>query len=169
MVWAKGGRDPPRHRFDSPNGAYRVCYLAHEPPGCFVETFLREPDRTKGRFRILAVSELEARELSRVHLVSDLEVALLRGPGLSWRGLTASVSTTPIYSETQELSWRIHREPEAWAGIAYRSRHDNDQKALAVFDRAREGLEAEEDPVLPCLPLAIFLQDRYRFVIDFDR
>jgi hypothetical protein len=61
-LWFGPGPDePPTYRFDAPDGSYGVCYLAHEPAGAFVETFLRDPELARPGIRILAASELRER------------------------------------------------------------------------------------------------------------
>ena len=159
--------EPPRHRFDSPDGDYGVCYLAMEPAGAFVESFLRL-DVHRTDTRILAASELLNRRIVPVQLTSDLEVVSLRGPGLAWRGLTASVSSSPVYGDTQRISKAIHAESAELAGISYRSRHDNDQIAIALFDRARGALDVLNRRARSCLDLALALESDYPFAIDFD-
>lgn len=161
-------RNPPRHRYDAPDSSYGVCYLAHSPAGAFVEAFLRDPETAGSGVRILAASELETREIVRVHVIRSLKVARLRGPGLSWRGTTASISSSPLYRDSQKLSAAIHCEREEPAGIEYRCRHDNDELAVALFDRARDALKVDSTSALSCLHLAVALQDLYPFVVDPD-
>lgn len=168
-LWFGPGQGrPPRHRFDSPDGGYGVCYLAHTPAGAFVESFLRDPESEGAALRILVASELRRREIVAVRLARSLKVARLRGPGLSWRGITASVSSSPVYGESQRLSAAIHGEDDETVGIEYRCRHDDDQLAVALFDRAGSALRVDPSSALSCLPLAIALQGIYRFVVDRD-
>lgn len=167
ILWfGPGPGQTPRHRFDAPDGSYGVCYLAREPPGSFVETFLRDPQMAGPGVRILAASELAAHECVRVRVRRDLRLAQLRGSGLSWRGVTASVSATVRYAESQKLSARIHGEPSKPAGIEYRCRHDNDQIAVALFDRAKTTLEVRFDTIESCLALANRLDGVYPFAVD---
>lgn len=159
--------EPPRHRFDAPAGEYRICYLARGPRGAFVETFLRDPALAGEGDRILAAGELVAWRLSYVRVTAELTVARLRGPGLSWRDATAAVSATPRYGETRRLARRIYREEEEPAGLEYRTRHDNDEIAVALFaGRAREALRLDPESGRSCLDVARELEGDYPFVID---
>lgn len=167
VLWfGPGDHRSPRHRFDAPDGSYGVCYLAREPAGAFVETFLRDPDLGAPGTRILAYSELASYQVVRVDVHRNLRLAQLRGPGLAWRGVTASVSTTIRYRETQELSARIHEESPQPDGIEYRCRHDNDRVAVALFDRTRTALEVAFETAASCVDLAKRLEGIYPFVVD---
>lgn len=167
-LWFGPGPDePPTYRFDAPDGSYGVCYLAHEPAGAFVETFLRDPELAGPGIRILAASELRAHTSVRVDVLEPLRLARLRGRGLSWHGVTASVSSTTLYKETQALSGRIHADPSQPDGIEYRCRHDDDQVAVALFGRGGEAVAADPRTAESCLDLAVRLRGAYPFVIDW--
>jgi hypothetical protein len=168
LWFGPGAGNPSRHRFDAPDGSYGVCYLARSPAGAFVEVFLRDPEAAATGTRIIAASELGKRQIVEVHLTAPLRVARLRGPGLSWRGITASVSSATPYQETQALSARIHGEPSRPMGIEYRCRHDDDEIALALFDRARGSLRVDPASALSCLDIAVPLHRIYPFVVDHD-
>lgn len=168
LFFGPGPDSPPEHRFDAPDGSYGVCYLAHTARGAFAETFLRDPETAGRRIRILTASTLAAYEVTEVELNLPLQVARLHGPGLAWRGVTASVSSTPLYEETRELSARIHAEPPATAGIEYRCRQDDDELAVALFDRARPALRPVAGSSASCLSLARRLEGVYPFVVDGD-
>lgn len=164
------GEDP-RNRFDAPAGQFRVCYTARSPAGAFVETFLRDPDLAgHATPRILAASELRDYQISCLGVLQSLTLARLRGPGLSWRGVDAAVSSTCRYAETRELALRVYREEEPRpAGIEYRTRHDDDELAIALFDHARPGLALFPDPdrlAGTALSYAREFRDRYPYVID---
>lgn len=159
--------NPPRHRFDAPGGEYGICYLAVEPRGAFVESFLRDPNAAGTRApRILAASELQEHGLSYITVRTSLTVARLQGTGLSWRGVTASISAVPRYKETRKLALQVYREDAQPEGLQYRSRHDNDEVAVALFDRAEEALDVDEGSTRNCLAIARELQDLYPFVVD---
>lgn len=166
LWFGPGAYEPPTHRFGAPDGSYGVCYLAHEPAGAFVETFLRDPELAGSGIRILSASELAAHAWVRVDVLEPLRLARLRGRGLAWRGVTASVSSTTRYDETQALSGRIHAEPSRPDGIEYRCRHDDDRLAVALFERGGGSVAADPATAGSCLDLAVRLQGAYPFVID---
>ncbi len=61
----------------------------------------------------------------------------LYGAGLAAVGATAEVSSCPPpYEIPQELSRALHLAFPQISGIDYRSRHDNDKIADAIFDTA---------------------------------
>lgn len=129
-VWF-GPVDPamPTYRFDAPNGEYRTIYLAERLNGAFVETVLR------GAKRIVSRAFVEQREWCELRLLRDVQVLQLHGPGLHWHGQTADISTGSNYARSQEFAARMYAEHPAIDGIAYRSRHDNEEICYALFDR----------------------------------
>ncbi len=168
LWFGPGNGRPPRHRFDAPDGSYGVCYLAASYSGAFVETFMRDPRAGDGRGRLLALSALAARHCVEVELTSALTVGALRGRGLSWRGLTASVSSSPLYDDTRSISAAIHSEAAGLAGIEYRCRHDDDEIAYALFDRARPHLRVVADSAVSCVEIAFSLHGHYPFVVTAE-
>lgn len=133
-----------------------------------METFLRDPEIAGPGARILAASELRKREITRVHVRRPLTVARLRGPGLVWRGITASISSAPLYDDSRKLAAVIHSEQTTPAGIEYRCRHDDNELAVAIFDRARRALRGDPSSAFSCLDLAIVLQRDYPIAVDLD-
>lgn len=66
------------------------------------------------------------------------------GPGLARIGATAEVTHGPLpYDLPHSWSRALHEHPAAVDGIAYRSRHDDDEVCYAVFDHAQPVTEVE--------------------------
>ena len=129
---------------------------------------MRGPRAGDGKGRLLALSVLAARHCVEVELTSALTVGALRGGGLSWRGLTASVSSSPLYDDTRSISAAIHSEAAALAGIEYRCRHDDDEIAYAMFDRARPHLSVVAESAVSCVEIAFSLHGHHPFVEVHD-
>jgi hypothetical protein len=168
LWFGPGEGNPPKYRFDSPDGSYGVCYLARTPIGAFVEAFMRDPAPLDGEGRLLAFSELAARHCVEVELASPLRFGVLRGRGLSWRGLTAAISSSAIYGESRAVSAGVHAEPTNLAGIEYRCRHDDDEIAYAIFDRASSRLKVIEGSAVSCVDIADTLRGYYPFVMTAE-
>lgn len=165
LWFGPGVGNPPRYRFDAPEGEYGALYVAQSPAGAFAEVFLREPRRIT---RIITTAELEDRVMSRILVRKPLVLAKLRGPGLSWRGVTAEVSSSEEsgYQAARKVALEVFRDPRALDGIEYRSRHDDDELACVLFDRARASIELDQDLQYPCLELARDLLPRYPISIS---
>ncbi|HEX2078532.1 MAG TPA: RES family NAD+ phosphorylase [Longimicrobium sp.] len=129
---AKG--QPPRGRWDAPNGKFRVCYLAEKPSTAFAETFLREPG-----VMVLEAEDLAARSLAIVQILAPLRLVAMHGQGLHALGATAA-SCTGDYAASRAWSAALHAHPEKPDGIRYRARHDDDGFAIALFDRAENSV-----------------------------
>lgn len=137
---AKGA--PPRGRWDAPDGAFRVCYLAEHSFAAFAETFLREPATI-----LLETEDLQARALARVHIRAPLRLVTMHGPGLHAVGATAA-SCMGEYAVSRAWAAALHDHPEAPDGIRYRARHDDDGFAVALFDRAKRKVKEGESAPL---------------------
>lgn len=129
---AKG--QPPRGRWDAPNGRFRVCYLAEKPHTAFAESFLREPG-----VLVLEAEDLAARSLAIVQILAPLRLVAMHGQGLHAVGATAA-SCTGDYAVSRAWSAALHAHPEKPDGIRYRARHDDDGFAIALFDRAENSV-----------------------------
>lgn len=128
------GADP-QNRFDAPGGEFRVCYLGMSREASFAETFLRNPP-----VRLLSFQLLETRSLATIGLRRDLRLVSLHGPALARVGTTLEASSGP-YPLSRAWSLAFWAHPAAADGIQYRSRHDDSQLCVALFDRARDTLE----------------------------
>lgn len=123
-------------RLNAPDGSYGVLYTAHSRRGAFAETFLREPGRT-----LLARDLIDSRAYAIIRIRRALRTARLYGNGLAVLGATAEITHGgPPYDLPQSWSKALHDHPMALDGIAYRSRHDDNEVCVAVFDRARDDL-----------------------------
>ncbi len=130
---------PPCHRFDAPNGEYRVCYLGATLAGCFAEILLRNPP-----VEVIDLADLTARAVATIQLRRSLRLVPLSGPGLAKRGVTAEVTSRATYAEARALSsalWHHMARPD---GLHHPSRHDTDCCCIALFDRARAAVRVVE-------------------------
>lgn len=153
---------PPTHRFDAPDGEFHVCYLGLSPAASFAETFLRNPG-----YRLVDASTLATRSLTPLVTTRHLRVVRFHGPEAARIGATAEVAHARDYPLARRWSHALWSHPKAPDGILYRSRHDDDEVCLALFDRAGEVL-SEAGPPRPLLyhsELPILLR-RYRLGFD---
>jgi hypothetical protein len=125
----------PRGRWDAPDRAFRVCYLAEAAETAFAETFLRTPG-----LLLLDPADLAQRGLARILVTRDLRLASMYGAGLARAGTTAAVCSGP-YGVSRAWAAALHEHPSRLDGIRYRARHDDDGLAVAVFDRAADALD----------------------------
>ncbi len=123
------------NRFDAPDRGYGVCYLGLSLRAAFAETFLRRPGATLIDWRDLA-----ARSVTELRVTETLRPVRLYGPGLSKMGATAAVTQGP-HAITQFWSAALHTHPDDPDGVAYRARHDDDEKCLALFERTASPFE----------------------------
>lgn len=119
----------PIYRFDDPAGVYGVLYAAHQLEGAFAETHLRKPGR-----RYVDRSDLAARRWSRLHTVRSLRLLPLHGRYLAQVGATAEVTHGPADRYDLPRRWSSEARTAGFDGIEYRSRHDDDQLCLALFE-----------------------------------
>lgn len=151
----------PRSRFDAPAGEFRVCYVGLSPEAGFAETFLRNPGR-----RMVDRTLLGSRALTVLKNRRALSVVRLYGPGLARPGATAEVSHGPTYDVARAWSLAIWSHPSAPDGILYKSRHDDDELCLALFDRASNAIYHERsERVLSGVLLPRLL---WRYRVSFD-
>lgn len=152
---------PPANRFDAPGGEFRVCYTGLTPEASFAETFLRNPGR-----RLLDVSTLSTRSLSRLAITRALRVARLHGPELARLGATAEVTHGTDYGLSGRWSLALWSHRQSPDGILYTSRHDDEEPCLVLFDRHPGVLESvDAEPLLRSRLLPGFLR-RYRLGFD---
>lgn len=130
-------RRPPTHRFHDPAGEFRVCFLAESATASFAEVFLRRPP-----VRLVTRDELSGRRLTSFRVRRPLRLVMLHGGGLAQLGCTAEItSNSPPYVDPQSLSRALWAHRDRVDGITYRCRHDNDLRAIALYDRAADSLE----------------------------
>lgn len=125
---------PPAYRFDAPTGEYRVCYFGRTPEASFAETFLRQPP-----VRLISMEDLASRSLATFRLTRSLRLVSLNGPGLAQLGATAEIASGD-YPLCRAWALALWRHPSAPDGLMYRCRHDDESFAIALFDRAAEGV-----------------------------
>jgi hypothetical protein len=133
----------PIHRFDDPDGRFRVCYLATTVEVCFAETFLRNPP-----VRILSLEDLGRRSIATVEVRRELRLVPIQGPGLVRLGVTAELASGGDYGYSQLWSRALWEHPNKPDGILYRSRHDDSALCAAVFNRAKNSLAVIRDESL---------------------
>jgi len=134
---------PPVHRFDDPNGRFRVCYLGTNEEVCFAETFLRNPP-----VRILSLDDLADRFIATLEVRRELRFVPLHGPGLARLGVTAELASGSDYESSQRLSLALWEHSDKPDGILYRSRHDDSALCMAVYNRAQDGFVLARDESL---------------------
>ena len=128
------------NRFDDLRKRFGVCYLAKTIEGSFAETFVRGTGQ-----KVQGWKFVQERSFSEIVATAPLRLSSLHGPGLARVGATSAVASGP-YDVARNWSRAIHDHPAAPDGIAYRSKHDDDEICIALFDRARERVAAAGVP-----------------------
>lgn len=135
------------NRFDAPDGRFGILYLAQQIPGAFVEVFCRQ------RQRWIAETALARFHMSEFHSSRDLQLVDLAGKGLVQMGLDARICTGD-YRLAQQWADAFHEHPDQVDGVFYVSRHDPEQKLMALFDRTQPLLTVRE-----CGPFHVYMGD----------
>jgi hypothetical protein len=130
LFYGPGKGQPPRGRWDSPDGRFGVCYLAEQPFTAFAECLLRRPG-----VMALEMEDLKDRALAVIRTLREVRLVAMHGAGLHAVGATAAACTGP-YGVSRAWAAALHAHPEKPDGIRYRARHDDDGFAIALFDRA---------------------------------
>ena len=81
-------------------------------------------------------SEIKNRFLCRFK-GSTLKLVNFTGTALKRAALTGSISTETPYDRTQKWAAAAHAHKDNFDGIYYVSRHLNDERAVAIFDRVQ--------------------------------
>ncbi len=123
----------PDLRYDDPDGAFKVLYLARKLETAFGETLVRVPTVTD----VLSTDVL-VRARSEIATTSTLRLYPLDDAGISAHGLRLSDVMGDNYAATWKLSAYIHANTAA-DGIAYISRF-NGGPCIALFDRAAHAI-----------------------------
>lgn len=121
-------------RFNAPGYEYGICYLGASFDAAFAETLLRTPAN-----RLLAGADLAARTVSTGHLVRPVRLARLHGAGLNRLRISAETVHGP-HDVCRRIAFALWSHPLHVDGIAYRSRFDNDELCIALFDRASDAI-----------------------------
>lgn len=144
------------NRFDAPNKDYGVCYLGLSARAAFAETFLRRPSET-----LIDWVDVTARAVTTLRVVDTLRPARLYGPGLSRMGATAAVTHGPHHA-AQAWSAAMRAHSDRPDGVAYRARHDDDERCLALFERRKSPFElVSTTPLADNLKVLGALLDHY--------
>lgn len=130
-------------RFDAPDGSYGCLYVGTTLTGPFVETILRAPAEDD---RDVLWSDIEKRASAQIALAEGLNLAALHGAGLAWHGVQAADIVADDYTRTQNISARVFKQTTL-DGIQYRSRFDNDELCIAIFDRAAHKLALVQENI----------------------
>ena len=88
---------------------------------------------------------MKSRSFSVIEVVAPLRLVTLHGPGLARVGATSAVSSGS-QADAQLWSIAIHDHHANVDGIVYRSRHDDDEICIALFDRARTSIAMAGEP-----------------------
>ena len=151
----------PVHRFDDPDGRFRVCYLGTTLEVCFAETFLRNPP-----VRILALCDLAERSIATIEVRRELRLVPVHGPSLARLGATAELASGSDYRGSQLWSHALWEHADTPDGIFYRSRHDHSALCVALYDRAKDGLATVQDaPLMDDSQLLARLLRRYALAL----
>jgi hypothetical protein len=139
IFFGPGRGEPPKYRFDAPDGSYGVCYLGLSEEAAFIEGVIH---RSIPR-RLVSETTLANRAISIVHVRETIRAARLYGKYLVGNGADAAVTHGSDYTGlSQPWSKAIHDHPDCVDGIVYTARHDDSVFALALFERAAHKVEA---------------------------
>jgi hypothetical protein len=162
------------YRFDDPAGEYGVLYVGRDVPCAFIETFGQRSAAASAhnaRRRVLTTAGLAARGLALIEFRRPLRLVDVTGPGLHLIGADGRL-TTGDYRIAQRWSRALWQHPRQPDGILYRSRHDPEQICAAIYERAREAVQAHQLGSLSgaaAVPLLAPSLDLYGYVvIDSD-
>jgi hypothetical protein len=121
-----------QNRFDAPNQAYGVMYVALQPHGAFIETF-----GSQTGIGVISEAELSLRSISCLETQQKLRLVDLTGAGLAKLGADGRLCTGDHWL-SQQWAFELWQHPIQADGIYYRPRHDLDQYCAAIFDRTSE-------------------------------
>lgn len=121
-----------RSRFDAPNEAYGVMYVAPQPQGAFIETF-----GSQTGIRVISEAELSLRSMSRLETRQQLRLVDLTGAGLAKLGADGRLCTGN-HRLAQQWAFELRQHPMQADGIYYRARHDPSRYCAAIFNRTSE-------------------------------
>lgn len=161
LWFGPGEGNGPTNRFDDTNGNFRICYFGCSQEAAFAETFLRRPPVS-----ILSRSMANDRCITRCIVKRNISLVPLYGSGLAKIGATSSI-VSGRYRVSREWSRIIWDHPQKPDGLIYRCRHDDDQLAVALFDRSKSAV-VMKDTVGLRDDLLLFgrLLNRYELALD---
>ena len=155
------GWGPGLNRFSDPTGtAFGVVYLGSSAKVAFVETLLRDAADGRGEDCVLELKEIEARSLASIRVKDPLRLVDLTGDNAIRMGVPSDVAGGSDQKLARAWSAAFHSHVDQPAGVYYSSRL-NEQRCIALYDRALDKLEATAAPrLLDCdVELAAILDD----------
>jgi len=136
-------------RFSDPTGrAFGVIYLGSTAKVTFVETILRDRGDGRGRDCVIAWDEIESRILASIVPLEPMVVVDLTGDGPLRMGVPSDVVGARDQSSARAWSAAFYGHSTAPDGVLYPSRL-NEERCLAIYDRAVRKLEVAAAPRLP--------------------
>ncbi len=145
------GRKDASWRWDDPARGFGVLYLGKTLIGPFAETLLRSPHE-----RDVLWDRVQQKRHATFTTTRSLKLAKLHGEGLAWFETTTAAIAADVgpagaagaYAAPQAIASLVHRDTEL-DGVQYRSRFDNDELCIALFERADPAiaLKSQGDPI----------------------
>lgn len=142
------------HRYDCPDRAFGVLYLAFDLDTILMETMFHGHRWSRRRLRTVELSEVDQRIVRAVGVVRDLSLADLTAPGAmaAGLGLTLSQLASRRYRHTQRVAQLVEQSTDAESrlldGTQFPSHNNYPAACIAVFDRATDALEVIDDIAL---------------------
>ena len=123
------------NRFDAPDRKeFGVLYMAKALHGALIETLQLTHDRG---FPYVTSNFLRIRCFCRIVSTEEIRlVNLTSGASMAWLGVNGSLNSGDR-STAQRWSQAVFQHPDKPDGILYVTRHDPQQVAVALFDRAQ--------------------------------
>ncbi|HEX8691757.1 MAG TPA: RES family NAD+ phosphorylase [Longimicrobium sp.] len=164
IFFGPGAGNPPKYRFDAPDGSYGVCYLGLGEEAAFIEGVIH---RAVPR-RVISEKTLAKRAISVVHIRQEIRAVRLYGKYLVGAGADAAVVHGDDYPGlSQPWSKAIHDHAANVDGILYTARHDDSVLALALFERAAHKITAGSKHPLSGSDLrTLRLMERYGLALE---
>lgn len=135
----------PVHRYDDPEGRFKLLYLARSLATAFAETLIRLPE-----VGYVLSTDVLVRARSELVTTRPLRLYPLIDGRVSAHGLSFTDLHGAAYAKTWAISAEIHQTTAA-DGILYTSRFNN-QRCVALFDRAANAIEETEVRAEPLTP-----------------
>ncbi|MBB2903354.1 hypothetical protein FHR75_004196 [Kineococcus radiotolerans] len=122
-------------RFDSLTGDYAYTYLGEHPDAALAETICRDLP-LGGPARLVPHAMLAGRRMSRVRTTRDLDILVLHGAALTQVNAPLALTKCDAghYLTTRAWADTLRTWCPDVAGFRYRCRHDEDLRALVLFD-----------------------------------
>src|SRR5262249_40984510 len=120
---------------------FGVLYLGNTLKVCFLEAILRDQRNGVIGDYVIRESKLRSRRYALVEVISQLNLADLRGDGCVRMGIPSDVPRSANHALARRWSLAFYQHPSQADGIVYPSRLNNDTN-LAIYDRAVTKLRA---------------------------